>query len=345
MITNHHNSIALRLIASCAIVIFFIACLAQSSDPDRGRRILRETAARADAGDAEALYQMSVVYSRGFDSIPADLSKSDSLLRLSAESGHPVAANMLAFRLMEGKDIPADTMQAVKWFEVAANAGDAKAQSNLGYILVNGIGVSPDSQRGAYWLELASENGITRAQSMLGDLYRDGNGVARDSMQADAHYRAAFEKGLVDAGYKLADLRRAYTDTIPDDRLLAEALYFYRYGASSPAIKWLSRLENSNDIVVRAHAMAVLGDAYARAQGVAYDYEKSIDYLFKAATQGNPSAAFMIAELLDILPDALNRLIKDNDPADLSSAQYWYEIAAPSGITNAAEAYRRLLTF
>lgn len=318
--------------------------MAQLGSREQSRAILRETAQKAEAGDPEAMYQMSVVYERGFDSIPQNIAKSDSMLRLAADAGHIAAANMLAFRLMEGKGIPADTIKAIRLFEIAANAGDAKAQSNLGYLLVNGIGVEAQPEKGAYWLELASEAGITRAQSMLGDLYRDGVGVARDSLQAEAHYRAAFEHGLADAGVKLADLLQTKINSMPDEEKLPQALYFYTHNAFSPAFEILTSLENAPDTIIRAHTFAVMGDAYARQRGVAYNYDKSIDYLYKAALLGNPSASFMIAELLDMLPDALNEKISDSNAEDYSSPHYWYEQAAKSGVTDAAEANRRLFT-
>lgn len=324
-------------------VVFFCVVFSQYKGGEEAREILRETARKAEMGDPESMYQMSIVYERGFDSIPQDIAKSDSMLRRAADAGHISAANMLAFRLMEGKGIPADTVEAVRLFEIAANAGDAKAQSNLGFLLVNGIGVSAQPEKGAYWLSLASEAGITRAQSMLGDLYRDGKGVAKDSLQAEAHYRAAFEHGLVDAGIKLAEIRIAKIDTLPDNEKLSEALYFYTHNAFSPALELLTALEDTPNNNVKAHACAVISDAYARQRGVTYNYEKSIDYLYKSAVLGNPSASFMLAELLDMLPDAVSSRVSDSDPEEYTSPHFWYEQAAAAGVLDAAEANRRLL--
>lgn len=333
----------MRHILLYIFILSVVVGVAGYDGPGRSREILRETAAKAEAGDPEALYQMSVVYSRGFDSIPQDSSLSLDMLRRASDAGHIQASNMLAYKLMEGVELPADTVEAVRLFEIAANAGDSKAQSNLGYLLINGLGVSSQPEKGAYWLELASEAGITRAQSMLGDLYRDGRGVAQDSLQAEAHYRAAFEHGLADAGNKIYDLRKTVIDTLSSPRLLSEALYYYKYGAIAPAFRILERLEESPDTAVRAHALAIIGDAYARQRGVKYDYNKSLDYLFRAAVLGNPSAQFMIGELLDMLPDALTDHISATDSEDYHYSEYWYARAAEAGVLDAAEAGRRLL--
>ena len=99
-----------------------------------------------------------------------------------------------------------------------------------------------------------------------------------------------------------------------------------------------------------AEAQALMGDAYSRAQGVGYDYEKSLLYFLKAALGGNHPAQFVIGELLDIFPDVLSEpqateLLRQygEDINDCQSSSFWYGKAAMGGVTNAESASRLLL--
>ncbi len=71
---------------------------------------------------------------------------------------------------------------------------------------------------------------------------------------------------------------------------------------------------------------------------MAYDHDNSVRLYKEAALRGNPSAQFVIAELLDIFPDAITF-----DNPEQNNASYWYDRAAAHGITDAATATTRLL--
>lgn len=333
----------LRHIAFAAAAILMAAgILAQSPSELRERREAVEgVVSRAAEGDPEALYQMALIYERGFDSIPQDSVLSLEYLRRSAEAGSPKGANLLGYLLMRGDGMPQDSVAGLQWIERAAEAGDPKAQSNIGYLLLES-----DPARAAHWLERAAEGGVAPARSMLGDLYRDGRGVLRDTLQAEACYRAAFELGLADAAYKLEDLMRASWDTLPAAGRLREGLYLYTRNAPETGVRLFEGVAADSLAAdsIRARALALLGDACTRARGADYDYDKSMRLYFEAARAGNPSAEFMIGELLEIFPDALDPLLAPTDPADFSSASYWLERAAAAGIPDAAAATRRLLT-
>lgn len=245
--------------------------------------------------------------------------------------------NLLGYRLIsEGED----AREGILWLEKAADAGDLKAASNLGWLLLQGEHVPRDVGKAVFWLGKAADGGLTIAQSLLGDLYRDGRGVPPDTLKADSLYRAAYERGFADAGYKLADLNKdRYAELSPEDAVREGKYYYYGF-APSEGVKLFYQAADAGN----AEAMALLGDAYTRAVGVPYDHNLSLAYYCRAAIAGNPSAQFVLAELLEIFPDALDALDPEIinhagiDPQTLESPVYWYDRAAEAGVTSAEEA-------
>ncbi len=333
-----------------SVLLFAGAILAQSpAEIQRRRDAVRDVSARAAAGDPEALYQLSRLHETGYDSIARDSLRSITLLRQSAEAGYVPAANMLGYKLIEGDGIARDPREGIKWIERAAEADDPKALNNIGYLYLNGEGVGKDEAKAAYWLTKASEKGNSTARSMLGDLYRDGIGVEKDSARAEKLYKEAFEAGLTDAAYKLDDLLSQRPDTLSAAARLSEGLYYFNRTAPSVGLRYFRELADSLNIgefgltpELRAQAKALLGDAYSRGRGVGYDYDLSTRNYLDAARESDPSAAFVVGEMLEIFPDALSPFVRPEDPEDFQSASYWLEQARAAGIFDASAAMRRL---
>lgn len=300
--------------------------------PEERAEALRDVRARADSGDSEALYHLSQLYERGYDSIPRDSLRADSLLARSAEAGYLPAQNYLGYSLIRS----GHPDEGLRWLEQAAIAGDPKAQSNIGYMLLEGRQVEEDAGKAAFWLRRAADAGVAAAASMLGDLYRDGRGVPRDSLAAAALYRSAIDAGLVDAAFKLEALEGERWLSLTPQEQLQVALYLYPARAPQVAIPILERLASCSedaDPDVRARALALLGDAYTRALGVEYDHDLSLRYFWESAEAGYAPAEFVVAELLEIFPDALSALT-----AAPPSAEELRAAAAQAGVTSAAEA-------
>lgn len=285
---------------------------------------------------------LNVSYVRGADPVDDRLeSRSDSVikeLRLLAGKGDIEAMNYLGYLLINGTEdvVEQDMGEGLVWLTRAAAAGDVKAASNLGWLYIKGDILEQNVEEGLKWLMKASDAGLPVAQSLLGDMYRDGNGVERDTLVADSLYRAAFERGLGDAGYKLYALNvEKYASLSPEEQV-ETGKYYYLRGTPSEGVKLFYMASAQGD----ATALALLGDAYTRAIGVPYDYDLSLKYYAEAAIAGNPSARFVIAELLEIFPDALKN-IETVSPLSEDPA-YWYEKAAEGGVTDAVSATEML---
>lgn len=333
-----------NIITACLLGYVLLTVLAQSpAELTRRHEAVRDVAARADSGEPEALYQLSLLHERGYDSIPRDSVRALQLLRRAADAGHPAAENLLGYKLITGEDgVMRNPGEGLERLEHAASLGDSKALSNIGYLLLHGEGVEHDSAKAAYWLQRAADRGILTAASMLGDLYRDGNGVEQDSLAAASLYRMAFDKGLTDAGYKLYDLSKNEIDSLPATARLREGLYYFRRSMPDIGVRIFRQLSQDSLPEMRARAKALLGDAYSRGRGVDYDYALSTRYYLEAAREGDPSAQFIIGELLEIFPDALEGMLLPSDPPDFSSASFWLECAASAGISDASSAFKRL---
>lgn len=296
---------------------------------------------RAEEGDPESIYVLATLHDRGFDTIPVDSMRSTQLYRLAAEKGYLPAMSYLGFRLLSGEvsSLGRDEAEGLEWLEKAAFSGDSKASSNLGWLLMEGKYVERDYAKAAFWLRRASDEGLAVAQSMLGDLYLQGKGVPEDSVKADSLYHEAFERGLPDAAFKLEALHSGRYDTLPAEELVKKGLYFYLRSAPSVGVKLFYKAADLGS----PEALALLGDAYTRAIGVPYDHRLSLGYYTRAALAGNPSAQFVIGELLEIFPDALDDMKAEGLHIPSDAPIYWFEKAAEGGVTDAESATKLLL--
>lgn len=270
-----------------------------------------------------------------------EVSLQEAGLREQAEKGDAGAMNYLGYLLVTGTDsVAQDIGEGLVWLTRAASAGDVKAASNLGWLYLQGDILEQDLEQSVAWFLKAAEAGLPVARSVLGDLYRDGKGVGQDSLKADSLYREAFEGGLADAGYKLYDLNSSAYEKMTPEEMVETGKYYYLRGAPSQGVKLFYAAADSGN----ADALALLGDAYTRASGVPYDYDLSLKYYAKAAVKGNPSAQFVLGELLEIFPDALSKLEEGDFPEGISDdASYWYSAASAGGVSDAETAARLLL--
>ena len=77
-------------------------------------------------------------------------------LRAQAEAGDAEAQFNLAYRYDFGEGVPEDDAEAVRWYRLAAEQEDATAQYNLGVMYMNGRGVPQDDVTAHMWLNLAA---------------------------------------------------------------------------------------------------------------------------------------------------------------------------------------------
>jgi TPR repeat protein len=182
-------------------------------------RAFKEWKAAADAGQAEAQFDLGVLYAQGLG-VQRDLTVAESWYRKAAEQGNAEAEFALGQMYSRGWGVPRDEADALRWFQMA-NSPESDGPST-DWSLIEGYGVPQDQKIAAYWYELAAQRGHAEAQFNLGRLYAAGKGgIPHDEEQALRWVRASASQGYPPAqarlGYRYAeglgigqDNKRAY---------------------------------------------------------------------------------------------------------------------------------------
>lgn len=283
------------------------------------------------------LFREALRAESGNDSVAPDSLRASVLLGVAAREGYAPAQNYLGFRYFNGEGIRQDVDSALYWLAKAAGQGDAKAANNLGYLLGWSDRVTRDYPQAVKWLRKAADAGLPTAQSQLADLMRRGLGTQPDTVAATALYEKAIASGLRDAELKLTAMMGYRWEKLSSDSASNLGRHYLKMGAPHAASVLLKSAASQGD----PKAMALLGHLYSRGEGVEYDHQRSVIYYYEAARRGEPSAQFVIGELLDIFPDALEGIAPDSP--DTPGAHYWYDEAAKKGVTDADSATRLLL--
>ena len=187
-------------------------------------------------------------------------------------------------------------------------------------------------------LSKAADGGVVPAMTALADLYREGRGVEPDTLKAESLYLNAVRAGSGDAEKKLMAMNLAGYASLSADKALAEGLRAARSGASTVAFT-LYGIAAQGDI---PRAYTLLADSYSSAKGTDYNHEEALANYVRGALGGDPSAQFILAELLEIFPDALSGKLPPDAGTEESTPAYWYAKAQESGVTSAREAARIL---
>lgn len=149
---------------------------------------------RAEAGDAEAQYELGRKYDFG-EGVTKDSYEAVKWYRMAAEQGNVKAQYNLGVSYDEGEGVAQDSYEAVKWYRMAAEQKDASAQYNLGVCYKNGEGVAQDYYEAVKWYRMAAEQGNPDAQNNLGVCYENGEGVKKNNKEAIKWYKKAAAQG------------------------------------------------------------------------------------------------------------------------------------------------------
>ena len=118
------------------------------------------------------------------------------LLRPLADQGDADAQYNLGVMYNNGDGVPQDYAEAMKWHRKAANQGNGNAQFNLGFMYDRGRGMRQNYAEAVKWYRLAANQGVAVAQYKLGLIYHDGQGVPRDYVQAHMWFSLAASQFL-----------------------------------------------------------------------------------------------------------------------------------------------------
>lgn len=129
--------------------------------------LLRKLRGSAQAGDAQAQYELGECYYFGRQVAENNVAAVE-WYKKAAEQGLDQAQYKLGICYDRGEGmIAANKFEAVKWYRKAAKQGNADAQAALGNCYRNGIGVAKDEAKAVKWLNKAVAQGHAGARESL----------------------------------------------------------------------------------------------------------------------------------------------------------------------------------
>jgi len=97
-----------------------------------------------------------------------------------AQAGDAEAINNIGVLYNKGLGVEKSPAKAAEWYQRSAEFGYPNAQFNLANLYYSGDGVEKNTKQAAYWYQQAAERGHLGAQYYLGLMYEDGEGVPQD---------------------------------------------------------------------------------------------------------------------------------------------------------------------
>ena len=162
----------------------------------------REWKAAAEQGQAEAQYNLGMLYLKGLG-VARDPDEAFRWLRLAADQGQADAEFQVGLMLEKGVGVRQNYAEARFWLALAAERGDSEAEAYFAAQYEQGQGVPKDLARAVRWYLLAADQGLPDAQYHLGLLAERGRGVPRDFAEATKWYACAADQGHVQAQFRL----------------------------------------------------------------------------------------------------------------------------------------------
>ena len=244
-----------------------------------GQEALKFLRRSAEMGNADAVYQLGLLYYEG-EYIPQDYQQAAECFSRVADSGNPDAQYFLGDIYENGEGVSQDYVEAAKRYRRSAAQGNVEAQYCFAALLEDGLGIVQDYAAAAEWYLKAADQGDSEAQYNLEDMYENGRGVPQDYSKAVEWYLKAADELDSDAMYRLG--------------FLCEN----GYGISQNYLKaanWYLKATNQGNTDA-AYNLACL---YENGKGISMDYAKAAQYYRRAANKNNPDAAYNLACLYE----------------------------------------------
>lgn len=266
---------------------------------------------KANSGDAEAQYQMGLVFSEG-EVVTAIDTEAFKWFEKSAKQGHTKAQNKLGEMYDRGQGVDESTSDAAEWFRRSAKQALAEGQWNLGRMLETGRGVEQDLAEAVKWYRMSADQLFAKAEDSLGRMYEEGQGIERDWIEAEKLYGRAASRGLAEAEYHMGELYRKGRGT--------GVFTMYSQNAKNSARVWYLKAAKKG----HAAAQYQLGITYFGKDDVL-----ALRWIQKAVDQGHRDAQVYLGRLYEK---------GEGVPQSMSEAKALYRIAANRG---SVEAIRR----
>ncbi|MES1929906.1 Sel1 domain-containing protein [Salinisphaera dokdonensis CL-ES53] len=139
---------------------------AQAPSDAEAAEVLKTAKPLADNGNANAQYNMGVLYDEGYG-VEQDYAKARRWYEKAAAQNYAKAEHNLGIMYQSGHGVEKDSALAAEWFTRAAEHGESAAQNNLAVLYVRGEGVKQDLAEAAKWAAKAAAAGNSSAKNNL----------------------------------------------------------------------------------------------------------------------------------------------------------------------------------
>ena len=233
----------------------------------------------AEKGHAAAQYWLSRCYFYGRGVLENDEKKKYWVVK-SAFQGNLIALDVFTIKVDYALcwDFPKD-MEDAKLFLNEAFLGDPRLQYQAGRMFEMGLLFEQDYAKAAHWYGLAAKRGHALALYRKARLHHYGQGVKTDYKKAFSGYMQAALQGVKDAYIGLGELYRLGLGCEKDAEI---ALTWYQGTSGERA--WVNQM---------------VGEIYAKGQGVSKNYLKAVHWFKKAEFCGYLWAEYRSAEMED----------------------------------------------
>ena len=150
---------------------------------------IKELTAAAEAGDADAQYELGSEYY-----IKEDYAKAAEWYLKAAEQGHAEAQYDIGTKYEDGEGVERDAAKAAEWYLKAAEQGHASAQLSIAVAYANGEGVKEDSVTAYMWCSVScmTDPGSKSIKDVLESIGKDM--TATQIKEAESKAKAKFEE-------------------------------------------------------------------------------------------------------------------------------------------------------
>jgi len=262
--------------------------------------------AKAEQGQAEAQYNLGMIYRTGSHGVAKNVPVSVTWLTKSAEQGHSRAQYYLGRTYFDfdgnTSGVAKDTPKAVSWWGKAAAQGDADAQEALGFCYARGFGGLVKNEIEAYAYQILASRSNASAMAWRGKLEAS---LSPESLRAGVARSKVLQAAIVVTANSVAPASEVKTP--------------------------LAEVKSIQDLKAKAvkgdrGAQRDLAIAYEEGEGVAQDYTEAAKWFHKAAEQGDMFSQFATGS---------NYEQGEGVAKNLPEALRWYRKAADQGYARA----------
>ena len=166
--------------------------------PAKQYRALAENLKKAEAGDADAMFELAGGYMMLGGSLDQagpgqDYAESMKWAQKAVDAGNADGYWALALAYEHGRGVEADDKKAVEYYKKGAELGSAACRHSYGCRLINGEGVKKDAKAALKLFEQSADQGYGLACKALGHMYETGEGVEPDFDKELAYFEKACE--------------------------------------------------------------------------------------------------------------------------------------------------------